>query len=76
MDANTTRDADAAELAALYQRAEEAGKLFAAHMEAAMPLWAAVHEARAARDSFGREFKAKHMGMKLTKKESQNGQPS
>jgi hypothetical protein len=33
LDAKTTRDAAAAELAALYQRAEEAGKAFAAHME-------------------------------------------
>lgn len=75
MDANTPHDADAAKLAALYQRAEDAGKAFAAHMDAAMPLWAAVQNARAARDAFKRDFRAKHMGMKLTKKESPNGQP-
>ena len=74
MDANTTRDADSAELADLYQRAEEAGKAFAAHMEASMPLWAAVVEARAARDSFKRDFKAKHMGLKITNKEMPNAE--
>ncbi|MET4294744.1 hypothetical protein ABIB06_006577 [Bradyrhizobium sp. LB8.2] len=65
MDANTTRDADAAELAALYQSAEEAGKTFAKHMEASLPLWQAVQDARAARDTFKRDFKAKHMGMNV-----------
>lgn len=75
MDANTTRDADAAELAALYQRAEETGKAFTAYMEASMPLWAAVKEARTSRDAFKRDFKAKHMSLKATNKETTNGQP-
>jgi hypothetical protein len=63
-----TRDSEAAELAALYQRAEEKGKAFAAHMEASMPLWAALVDARMARDNFKRDFKVKHMGLKATKK--------
>ena len=68
MDAKTTRDADAAELAALYQRAEEAGRAFAAHMEASMPLWQTVIDARAARDTFKRDFKGKHMSLNVTNK--------
>ena len=38
-------------------------------MEASMPLWAAVMEARTARDDFKGDFKAKHMGLKITNKE-------
>jgi hypothetical protein len=76
VDAKTTRDADAAELAALYQRAEDKGKAFAAHMEASMALWQAVSEARAARDAFKRDFRAKNMGLKITNKETTNDQQS
>ncbi len=62
-------DADAAELAALYQRAGDAG------MEAAMPLWAAaVADARAIRDAFKRDFKVKHMGLKITNEDKPNAQ--
>ncbi|MCK1734760.1 hypothetical protein IVA79_12510 [Bradyrhizobium sp. 138] len=76
MDANATRDADAAELAALYQRAEEAGKAFYAHMEAGMLLFAELQAARTARDGFKRDFKAKHMELKVTYKETTNAEPS
>ncbi len=65
MDTTTTRDADAAELAALYQTAELAGKTFAKHMEASMPLWQAVQDARTARDAFKQSFRAKHMGLTI-----------
>ncbi len=40
-----------------------------------MPLWAAVQDARAPRDALKRDFKAKHMGMKLTNKETKNVEP-
>lgn len=33
MDANTSRDADAAEMAALYRAADDRGREFAAHMD-------------------------------------------
>jgi hypothetical protein len=36
------------------------------------PLWQAVSDARAARDTFKRDFKAKHMGLKVTKKDRPN----
>jgi hypothetical protein len=49
--------------------------LFAAHIEASMPLWQAVQDARAARDTFKRDFKAKHMSLKAANKETTNGQP-
>ncbi|MCK1485552.1 hypothetical protein IVB25_23385 [Bradyrhizobium sp. 193] len=74
MGIKTTRDADAAELAALYQRAEDAGKVFSAHMEASVALWQAVMDARAERDTFKRDFRAKHMGLRVTNKETTNEQ--
>ena len=51
MDDTTPYDADAAELAALYQRADEARKAFNAHMDASMPLWAAIQETQDIRDA-------------------------
>lgn len=71
MGDGTNRDADAAKLAALYQRAEEAGKAFTAYMEASMPLWQAVVDARKERDAFRREYRAAHMSMTLKPKESE-----
>ena len=43
-------------------------------MEAAMPLWAAVADARAIRDAFKRDFKVKHMGLKITNEDKPNAQ--
>lgn len=48
MDVNTTRDADAAEMAALYRAADDKGREFAAHMEKGMAVWAQLVEARKA----------------------------
>jgi hypothetical protein len=60
MDVNTTRDADAAEMAALYRAADDKGREFAAHMEMTVLLWHRMKEAREARDTFKAEYKAKY----------------
>lgn len=74
MDANTTRDVDATELAALYQAAEDAGKAFYAHSEAGAVLFGELQAARGARDNFKRDFKAKHMGLKVTNRYTTNAE--
>ena len=60
MDINTTRDADAAEMAALYRTADDRGREFAAYMEKAPALWQKMAEARAARDAFKAAYRAKY----------------
>lgn len=60
MDVNTTRDADAAEMAALYRTADDTGREFAVHMEKGMAIWARLVEARKARDTFKAAYKAKY----------------
>ncbi|MHC2315176.1 hypothetical protein ACVIHC_002222 [Bradyrhizobium diazoefficiens] len=60
MDIDTTRDADAAEMAALYRAADDLGREFAAYMERGMAIWARLVEARKARDTFKSAYKAKY----------------
>ena len=60
MDINTTRDADAAEMAALYRTADDVGREVAAHMEKAIVLWQKLTEARAKRDAFKSAYRAKY----------------
>jgi hypothetical protein len=60
MDVNTTRDADAAEMAALYRAADDLGRDFAAHMDRATALWLRLVESRRERDAFKAAYRAKY----------------
>lgn len=60
MDDTTTHAQDSAELAQSYGRAEKAGKAFMAAIEAAMPLYLELMEARKERNALKDQMRTKY----------------
>jgi hypothetical protein len=60
LDGKTTRDADAAEMAALYRRVEDARNVFYDRMSELLTSWQELLAARTARAAFRAAYRAKY----------------